>query len=175
MPAPFSRGLSAFAPIMNRQGMASPQRAMPNIMPASTGSLRNMPRPQPLISMPRPGPTPPPAMVQPQRMAPPVMAAPNPFAGYTQPVTQQPLGFNQNPTPTAGQGAGQMPMMKPQMLPQVQPFDQTQFAQPQMLPQVQPFDYNQFAQPRSKFDEQMFAQPDVMTPSLFSPGAFRMK
>jgi hypothetical protein len=112
------------------------------------------------------------------------MAAPNPFAGYTQPVQQQPLGFNQNPTPTAGMGAGQMPMMKPQMLPQVQPFDQNQFAQPQMnpgmLPQVQPFDQTQFGQPqqfpqRSKFDEQMFAQPDMMAPSLFNPAALKFR
>jgi hypothetical protein len=69
------------------------------------------------------------------------VAAPNPFAGFTQPAqqpaSQQPQqGFTLNPNPTAGMGAGQMPskamapQINPQMLPQVEPFDQTQFAQP---------------------------------------------
>jgi hypothetical protein len=81
-------------------------------------------------------------MVQPQLMGQPQqsmpMAAPNPFAGYTQPVQKQSLGFNLNPTPTAGMGAGQMPMVK-QMAPQINP---------QMLPQVEPYDPYQVQQPK---------------------------
>lgn len=145
MVAPRSRGLSFGAPLMNRQGMASPQRPMSNFGIAPTGSLRALP------GQPRPG-FAPQSMVQPKQAMPMYqsqqampMAAPNPFAGYTQPVQKQSLGFNLNPTPTAGMGAGQMPMVKqmtpqiaPQMLPQVEPYDPYQVQQPMPMPMAQP-------------------------------------
>jgi hypothetical protein len=137
---------------------------MSNFGIAPTGSLRALPgqqrarfAPQPMIQ-PRPVVQPRMPMVQPQTMpmvqpqqAMPV-AAPNPFAGYTQSAQQQAQGFNLNPNPTAGQGAGQMPAAKP-MMPQFNP---------QMLPQVEPFDNSQFAQPGAAgLDPNIMFGPDA--------------
>jgi hypothetical protein len=189
MVMPVSRGLNTFAPIMSRQGVFGSIRPQPNIGIAPTGSLRNMSR-TPMTAQPRPAPMPIPMLKQ--RMP---VAAPNPFAGYTQSAQQQAQGFNLNPNPTAGQGAGQMPVAKqmmpqitPDMLPQVEPFDKNQFAPqitPQMLPQVEPFDNSQFAQPGAAgLDPNIMFGPDAngvvgtgrpVGGSLFNPGSFRMK
>ena len=133
MPAPFSRGLSAFAPITNRQGLSS-SMSMPRPMarPAPAPRPAPMPRrPTQTFARPRPG-----AMPMPQQ-------AQNPFAGFQQPMpAPQPMlppqPFNSYPNPTAGAGAGQIPMGK-QMAPQFNP---------QMLPQVEPYDPGQIQQPK---------------------------
>jgi len=128
MPAPFSKGLSNYAPIVNRQGLSAPVS-------------RPIPRP----------------MIKPQVQVRPMAQATNPFAGYQQPMlAPQPMlppqPFNPYPNPTAGQGAGQMPLGK-------------QFA-PQ---QVQPG----FPTPGQTFQQPMPKQlvPQQMQPGYPTPGA----
>lgn len=132
MPAPYSRGLSQFAPIVNRQGLSA-SMSMPRPMARPMPQRAPQPqRPTQTFARPRPG-----AMAMPPQ-------ASNPFAGFQQPAAQlPPQPFNPNPNPTAGAGAGQMPLGKqmapqfnPGMLPQVEPYDPSQIKQPNLIPQL---------------------------------------